>query len=451
MQPHETQSVFWLRSQTTTVFRSIWQVWDFRSQNSVPLQRSPSSLLAQSAVLWHWQVITPDWQEPLLQTSPVVQPLPSSQVPPSVFTNAHFPVLSLHASTVHGLPSSHWGGLPGLHWPPLHTSPWVHKIPSSHPNPSTDALDAHLPLLGSHASIVQPLPSSQVVGVPDWQRLAAQISPTVHGLPSSQTTELLVNKQFPLAPSQASSVHGLPSLQTLIRPPTHRPSTQASPKVQPVPSSQLAPELAWAWHKPSATVQMSKVQGFPSSHTRPVPVHCPAKSQASLSVHGLPSLQAKPTWTILCKHKPSAQESLVQSLVSEQSLAKPVQSPPWQLSLFVQPSPSSQGPSWGKWLQVPSSLLQASEVQILLSSQGVAMPGRQVPSLQASPLVQPLPSEQGAVFRVCTQPLAASQVSSVQTSVSAQSTVEPPVQTPAVQTSPVVQALPSSQGPSTLR
>lgn len=48
------------------------------SQNKVPLQKLPSSELAQSALIVHEQVLAPPTQTPPAQVSPVVQPLPSS-------------------------------------------------------------------------------------------------------------------------------------------------------------------------------------------------------------------------------------------------------------------------------------------------------------------------------------------------------------------------------------
>jgi len=57
-----------------------------------------------------------------------------------------------------------------------------------------------------------------------------------------------------------------------------------------------------------------------------------------------------------------------------------------------------------------------------------------------------LPSLQGAVLSLCTHPVAGLQESSVQTSLSLQLGGGPPWQLPPAQVSLVVQALPSSQG-----
>src|SRR5207249_3060368 len=65
---------------------------------------------------------------------------------------------------------------------------------------------------------------------------------------------------------------------------------------------------------------------------------------------------------------------------------------------------------------------------------------------EESAVVQALPSSQGAVFGVCTQPVGGSHESSVQTFASLQLSGGPPTHAPLAQTSAVVQALPSLHG-----
>jgi hypothetical protein len=67
--------------------------------------------------------------------------------------------------------------------------------------------------------------------------------------------------------------------------------------------------------------------------------------------------------------------------------------------------------------------------------------------MHTSPIVQRLPSLHDAELMVCLQPTAMSQKSLVQGLPSLQLGAGPPTQRPASQPSPVVQALPSSQGP----
>ena len=73
-------------------------------------------------------------------------------------------------------------------------------------------------------------------------------------------------------------------------------------------------------------------------------------------------------------------------------------------------------------------------------------PPWQVPPPQVSPLVQALPSSHGLVLFVCWQPVPGSQVSVVHTLWSQQLGGGPPTQAPPLQASVVVQALPSSHG-----
>src|SRR5438552_1407737 len=91
---------------------------------------------------------------------------------------------------------------------------------------------------------------------------------------------------------QVSSVQGLPSSQLGAAPPTHRPPLQVSLGVQAFPSLQAALLLVWA--QPVDGLQVSSVQSLPSSQLRATPpMHCPPL-QVSLVVQALPSLQA--TW-----------------------------------------------------------------------------------------------------------------------------------------------------------
>jgi len=68
--------------------------------------------------------------EPPLQTSPVVQSLPSLQAF-VLLTNTQ-PVAELQLSVVHTLLSLHTTAVPGWHVPPEHVSPVVHAFRSEH-------------------------------------------------------------------------------------------------------------------------------------------------------------------------------------------------------------------------------------------------------------------------------------------------------------------------------
>src|SRR5207249_2591999 len=84
-------------------------------------------------------------------------------------------------------------------------------------------------------------------------------------------------------------------------------------------------------------------------------------------------------------------------------------------------------------------------VQALPSSQVRAGPATHTPAEHWSFVVQALPSSHEPATFVCTQPLAGSQESPVQTLPSLQLGAGPPTHVPPEQVSLVVQALPSSQ------
>jgi hypothetical protein len=140
------------------------------------------------------------------------------------------------------------------------------------------------------------------------------------------------------------------------------------------------------------------------------------------------------------------QASSVQTLPSSQlGAAPPTHNPPEHVSPVVQALPSLQGAVLLACVQ-PVAGLQASSVQTSPSSQLGAVPPTHTPPEHVSPVVQALPSSQGAVLLVCVQPVAGLQASSVQTLPSSQFVGAPLTHTPPEHVSPVVQALPSLQG-----
>src|SRR5205807_2291393 len=237
-----------------------------------------------------------------------------------------------------------------------------------------------------------------------------QVSLVVQALPSLQGAVLLTWTQ-PVEGLQVSSVQTLPSSQEGAGPPTHRPPLQASFVVHMLPSLQGAALLVCT--QPVAWLQPSSVQGFPSSQLGGAPPTQFPPLQASLVVHALPSLQGA---VLLVWTQPVAgsQPSSVQRLPSLQlGAGPPVQRPPLQVSLVVQALPSLHGGVLLVCAQ-PVVGLQLSSVQRLPSSQFGAGPPMHCPPLQASLVVQALPSLQGDVLLVCAQPVAGLQLSSVQ-------------------------------------
>jgi hypothetical protein len=80
---------------------------------------------------WSSQLLgLPGLHDPPAQTSPTVQPFPSSQKA-VLFVCTQVPEGALQLSSVHGFWSSQLLGLPGLHDPPAQTSPTVQPFPSS--------------------------------------------------------------------------------------------------------------------------------------------------------------------------------------------------------------------------------------------------------------------------------------------------------------------------------
>ncbi len=172
-----------LASQLTTVLGLTLQLYGrlLLSQNSVPLHKLPSSWLAQSLSWLQPQVLVPDLHTPPAQASPVVQPLPSSQG--AVLPVWVQPALGSQASVVQGLLSVQ--NTPTLmaepaHLPRPHVSLLVQALPSSQGRVLAALTQ---PVLGSHASLVHGLLSSQLAAVP-LQTPALHTSDTEHALPS---------------------------------------------------------------------------------------------------------------------------------------------------------------------------------------------------------------------------------------------------------------------------
>ena len=420
-------------------------------QISPVVQRLPSShaplfaVCTQPAVLLQLSVVqaflssqsvTPaPAQPPLAQVSPVLQGLPSSHAP--LLGVCTQPALASHVSVVQGLPSSHFSAAPPLQTPPLHASFSVQPLPSLQ---DAMLLVAVQPLLGSQASSVQILPSSQATLAPPIQAPPAHTSFVVQASPSLQTAVFATTLQ-PAFASQLSVVHGLPSSHVTAAPPLHAPPAHTSFVVQTSPSLQGRSFAALL--QPPAASQVSVVQGFLSSQGAGFPaVQTPALQRSSV-VQALPSSQGA-VLLVLLQPPLGSHASVVQGLASSHGTAlPPPQLPAAQVSPAVQALPSSQG------LLVPTLVQpvfgsQASAVQGLPSSHCGAAPPAQAPDLQASFSVQALPSLQGKVFAALVQPPLASQVSVVQGLPSSQGAGLPATQMPSLQASTVVHTLPSS-------
>jgi len=264
--------------------------------------------------------------------SPSVQALLSLHV--AVLARKTQPLAASHESDVHALPSMQVSGLPATHVLSVHESASVHALLSLQDN--VLAMFSH-PVSGWQASLVQPLPSSQLVVVPAVQSATAHVSPVVQRLPSSQSA-VFARKSHPVAASQVSSVQTLPSVHTLAGPEMQLPPAHASLSVHTLPSehgSELSTLL-----QPFTASQLSVVHGLPSS-----------QAEGALGVQ-LPSLHTSPG---------------VQLLLSLQVAV---------LLACVQ----------------PEFVSHASSVQGSPSSHPAAEPDTQMPAPHLSPTVQALPS-----------------------------------------------------------
>ena len=288
------QAVFPAMSHTTTVARSIAQT--LALQISEPLHKLASSNLAQSAFLAHWHVNAPPWHAPSLHASPLVQPLPSSQA--TALLACKQPDFGSQESVVQRFLSSHpAASTTPAHTPSLQLSALVQALSSSQ---SAVLLGCWQPFSTSQLSSVQAVPSLQRSSAPA-QTPSTQVSFLVQILPSSQGPAWPAWLQSPVFTSQLSAVQMLLSSQFLVAPATQPPSTQTSPTVQPLPSSQAS--LFGVFMQPWVGSHLSSVHGLPSSHTSTLPVQAP-DLQASFAVQALASLQGVLSPSAVLAHFP---------------------------------------------------------------------------------------------------------------------------------------------------
>jgi hypothetical protein len=181
------------------------------------------------------------------------------------------PTAGLQPSSVQGLPSEHSSTpKPGTQAPSTQVSPVEQALPSW--QPAVLWVWTH-PLRASQLSSVQGLLSSQSRAGPPWQVPPPQVSAVVHGLASSQGTELVVKVQ-PSPGWQRSVVQRLSSLQVSAGPGRHQPLAHWSPTVHSLLSSQSR-LLGTNW-QPELALQLSVVHGLPSSQgSIPLPTQSP--------------------------------------------------------------------------------------------------------------------------------------------------------------------------------
>jgi hypothetical protein len=238
-------------------------------------------------------------------------------------------------------------------------------------------------------------------------------------------------------------VHTLLSLQLRAGPPTQVPAAQVSAVVQAFPSLQVA--VLFVCAQPVAGLHESSVHGLPSLQIGGGPPRQVPPLQVSDVVHAFPSLHGAVLF-VCAQPVAGLQESSVHELPSSQFRAgPPTQVPPPHVSAVVQAFPSLHAAVLFACVQ-PVPGMHESSVHGLPSSQLKPPLPAHTPPAQTSPVVQALPSSQGAVLFVWTQPVAGLQVSSVHGLLSLQPSAGPPTHTPPLQVSAVVHAFPSLQG-----
>ena len=236
-------------------------------------------------------------------------------------------------------------------------------------------------------------------------------------------------------------MQGLPSSQAAAAPGRHEPKAQASPVVHGLPSSQAL--VLFENRQPIDVSQLSVVQPLPSSHTRGEPAHAPPE-HVSPVVQAFPSLHA--SWLLENTHPVAeSHESVVQTLLSPQTFGPPGwQAPAEQKSPTVHALPSLHTSAFAAWTH-PVTVSQLSVVQPLPSSQFCRDPAWHDPKAQTSPTVQAFPSSQGCAFAANTHPIAVLQLSFVQSFASSQTAGVPP-HVPPEHVSFAVQAFESEHG-----
>ncbi len=465
-----------------------------RSSQGRVLARLTQPVLALHVSLVHGllssQVTAPPTQLPTLHRSPWVQALPSSQGAITCL-NWQLPVAASQVSAVQALPSSHGLLGPATHRPPLQKSPWVHALPSVH-----GALvgTTWQPSLASHESAVHGLPSPQAKALPLKHLPPVQASPLVQTEPSASqsvpsfcatrphlpmplshtflahalsapvsqlttvagltlhahTLVLLSQNSVPLQRLPSSKLPQSASLMHLqvLAPELHLPSWQASPVVHGLPSSHAFKLLLWV--QPLKGSQPSDVQGLPSSQSTEalsgMPLHAPVLLQTSPPVQSLPSLQGRLLATWL--QPPSGRhESLVHGFLSLQLAPTPAHEPAVQVSASVQSLLSLHGAEFAGQPHLPVTMSHRSSVHGLPSWQVLGLPGAQSPSTHKSPKVQALPSlHTEPASGEWLHPVPGRHLSALQASLSLQSRVVPPAQSPSLHVSFRVHTLPSLQG-----
>jgi hypothetical protein len=442
-------------------------------------QTEPSGLLGfeqfpvadwQVPALWHWSsgahttgfepVQVPAWHVSVwVHMSASLQPVPSGL---GGFEQLPLPGLQTPA-TWHWSRGEQTTGSAPVQTPAWHESVWVHRSPSSQPEPSGLLGLEQLPVAGLQIPATWHWSRGvQTIGFAPLQAPAKQVSVWVHGLPSSQVepSGFWGFVQLPVAGLQLpASWHESWGIQTTGLEPAQIPVWQVSVWVHMLPSLQIVPLVtggseqtplaglhtpaAWHWSEAVHTTGL-------------LPVQAPAR-QPSVKVHASPSSQGVPSGLVGSVHEPVAGLQIPalwqESIATHCTGLAPLQFPDEQVSTWVHRFPSLQPEPSGLTglLQVPLEGLQTPA--LWQESSGVHITGFcpvHTPAWQESLGVHRLLSLQGMPsweLGFEQAPVAGLQTpASWHWSSGVQTTWFAPTQAPPWQLSVRVQASPSLQG-----
>jgi hypothetical protein len=247
-------------------------------------------------------------QLPAVQTSPVVQGLPSLQALPFAAVGfEQVPVVGLHVPGAwHWSDAAHVTAVPA-HEPLVQTSPVVHALPSLHAVAFAAVGFEQVPVLGLHVPATWHWSdAAHATAVPPHTPLV-QTSPVVHALPSLHAVPSATAgfEQVPVLRLHVPAVWHWSDAAHATAAPPHMPPVQTSPVVHALPSLHAVPFAAVGFeHTPVLGLQVPAAWHWSdAAHVTAVPAHAPLV-QTSPVVHALPSLHAVPFVAAGFEHAP---------------------------------------------------------------------------------------------------------------------------------------------------
>lgn len=289
------------------------------------------------------------------------------------------------------------------HVPPEQRSLWLQALPSLQPVPSRnvvvhDAVPLQLRAMQGGLPV-------QVIGVPPHEPAPLHASPYVQRLPSLQVVPAGAGglEQAPVAGLHVPAVKQAPSgVQVTVdvgephAPPRHvSPDVQALPSLHAAPSFRVTVQLAVPLHV--RVVQVSLV------HTTGVPAQTPDPLHTSVCVQALPSLQVVPVGAGGFEHTPVAGLQVPATWQASSGVQVTVDVgvphvPAVHRSPVVQRLPSLHGEPSGRGMSMQAPVTGSHAPGRWQSLRGghitVEVGGVQIPAAQSSPAVQALPSSQ---------------------------------------------------------